>query len=184
MLINYGYIPFPTYEIKCLNKGQKLTDGMIDYLINKIFNQLNLNEKYHYIPTYFHMIEQIDWKKYKNFEKTFIVLNQDNHWFLFVYEPKKLKFHLYDPLPSEDESVIDIELLPIGDDDIIEDYYGIIGNQGKSKTNCGIFVLLYVIGLLTKQNLSFNYDEKYINNIIRKKFIQFLNDEITVDKIF
>jgi hypothetical protein len=174
----YGNIPFPKGEEKCLTKGQMLTDRMMDYMAFLLFDKLKVDPtKYHLIPTFYSILTtDIDWTNYSNFEKVFMIMNHCNHWFLFVYDPKAHIFHLFDPLSCEENSPIDLELFPIADDDLIEDYYGKIPNQGESKTNCGILVLLYLIYLLIDKPIKFNSSSLHINKVVRPYFAKILRD--------
>jgi len=152
---------FPTGEEKCLTRGQKLTDGMIDHLAGLVLEAWPSGARY--IPTFMWRIGEVDWTPSSPSGKVFTIMNHDEHWFLLVFHNGV--FHLYDSLPSEEESVIDIQDLPVGDDDVIEDYYGQIPNQGNSKTNCGVHAILNMIYVLF--DLTPSYDPATVNPIVR-----------------
>lgn len=160
---------FPTGEEKCLTRGQKLTDGMIDHLAGLVLDASDAK----YIPTFMWRIGEIDWNPTSSSGKVFAIMNQDDHWFLLVRHNDV--FHLYDSLPSEEESIIDIQNLPIGDDDVIEDYYGQIPHQGDSKTNCGIHAILNMIYVLF--DLTPSYDPATINPIVRPFLKRSIHEE-------
>ena len=184
----YGSIPFPQGEEKCLTQGQMLTDRMMDYLAYLLFYKLGVDsQKYHLVPSFFCIFsdDYIDWTNYKSFEKVFMIMNHHNHWFLFVYEPKIHLFHLYDPLSSEENSPIDIELLPIGDHDVVNDYYGKIPHQGVSKTNCGILTLMYLICHFLEKPIDFDASPSRINKVVRPFFSKLLRDvNVPMDILF
>lgn len=167
-------------EIKCLTRGQKLTDAMIDHLAELLLEQSG-DTCSHYIPTFVWRIDDdVDWSHYPDDDRVFVILNQKDHWFLLVREFGI--FHLYDSLPSEEESVVDIHDLPIRDHDVVEDYYGSIPHQGESRTNCGVHALLNMLYLLQGQPPS--YDPSLINKEIRpflKKAVQ--NGFIDTEKL-
>lgn len=184
----YGSIPFPRGEEKCLSKGQMLTDRMMDYLAYLLFTKLGVDsEKYHLVPSFFCTYSQdsVDWTMYHSFEKVFMIMNHNNHWFLFVFEPKIHLFHLFDPLACEDDSPIDFELFPIGDNDVVEDYYGKIPHQGASKTNCGILTLMYLVCQFLERPIDFDASPTYINKVVRPFFSKLLWDSSTpIDSLF
>lgn len=177
-MTDYGCIAFPCGEERCLTKGQMLTDRMMDYLAYKIISG-SADKNYHYIPTFIHQIYGLNWSEYDNYTKTFAFLNHGNHWFLVVYEPGAQVCHLYDPLSSPEESPVDIE--EIGG--IIEYHYGSIPNQGNSKTNCGIFCLLYLMFMYSEMPLVFEGESRHINTQIRPMLKIFLNDQISVHEL-
>jgi hypothetical protein len=84
-----------------------------------------------------------------------------------VYEPKTDTFHLFDTVASERESPIDLELLPLQDDDRIEHYYGSIPHQGASVTNCGVLTLMNLARIVRGYPLEYDGSSTKINGIIR-----------------
>ena len=179
-MIDYGFIAFPTGEERCLSKGQMLTDRMMDYLASKIMEGVGATAgNYHYIPTFYHEIYGINWSEYDAYTKTFAFLNHGNHWFLVVYESSSRVCHLYDPLPSPEESPVDVG--QIGG--TIESYYDAIPNQGNSKTNCGVFCLLYFMLLWMERAVEFNVESRVVNTQIRPLLKNFLRDQISVNDL-
>lgn len=176
-MIDYGFVAFPTGEERCLSKSQMLTDRMMDYLASKIMPAGAGVGAYHYIPTFIHQVYGIHWSDYDVYSKTFAFLNHGNHWFLVVYEDGVC--HLYDPLPTPEDSPVDVE--EIGG--IIEYHYDAIPNQGNSKTNCGVFCLLYFMLLWLDMPIEFNGESKYINTKIRPLLKNFLTDQISVSDL-
>lgn len=177
-MTDYGFIAFPTGEEKCLSKGQMLTDRMMDYLASKIVAERD-ERTYHYIPTFIHQIYGINWSAYDAYAKTFTFMNHGNHWFLVVYESINSVCHLYDPLPSPEESPVNVEDIA----GFIEYHYGIIPNQGNSKTNCGILCLLYFLLMWTGIPVEFNGESRYINTEIRPLLKDLLRDQISVSDV-
>lgn len=128
-VIDYGAVPFPVGETGCLKRGQKLTDRTMDYLATLLFRLLGCDEtRLHIIPSLCRG-NPVDWTRYHRYEKVLMIMHQAQHWFLLVAEPSRRRFHLYDTLASEDDSPIDVEDLSIGDNDVMEDYYGKIPDQ-------------------------------------------------------
>lgn len=159
------YIPYPKNEEKCLRRGQKLTDGMMDYLADRFFSQYGSADDY-WIPTFITRLMEIDWSAYAGYKRVFAVMHQNDHWFLMMLDNRTGVFHLYDNLPSEEESCVDIQELPIGEQDLIEDYYGKIPSWPRL-TNCGIFTLLNFLHLLLDCPMRYDPSPKHINQTIR-----------------
>jgi len=179
METEYGVVAFPKGEERCLSRGQQLTDRMIDYLAVRILKSLDPDYHYHYLPTWSSLVGPIPWHTFQNqpYQKILTILNHQHHWFLLVYEPARNLFHLFDPLPTEEESVVDFCSLPIREEDTVEDYYGSIPNQGPSKTNCGVFVLLYLMCMVSCKPMDFPSDNKYINQHVRPQLKRALHEE-------
>ena len=104
---------------------------------------------------------------YNIFDFVILIMNQNDHWFLLIYEPAMSKFHLLDTVESEEHSPIDFQLLPIGDHDIIEDYYGHIPHQSGSATNCGILTLINLARFIADKPLVYDGSPARINGIVR-----------------
>lgn len=181
--VDYGAIPFPLGETRCLSRGQKLTDRMMDYLAVLLFDELGCDPtRFHIVPS-FAVGRDMDWGRYRGYEKVLAIMHQSTHWFLLVYEPSPGKFHLYDTLASEEESPIDMEELPIADDDVVEDYYGYVPDQGASGTNCGVLTLLNMVHVLLEKPLPFRYDASpaRINKVVLPHLSSLLTDPSSLD---
>lgn len=167
----------PASEIRCLTRGQKLTDQIIDHIATSVLKACGGIHD-HYIPTYIWRLGDISWDGFADDDRVFLILNQNDHWFLLVRHEEM--FHLYDSLPSIEESIIEIQDLPIGDSDPIQDYYGIIPHQGNSATNCGIHSLLNMIYVI--RDMVPSYDPSIINKIVRP-FLKTHVDDIDIDQL-
>lgn len=176
----YGAIPFPKGEEKCLTRGQRLTDRMMDYLAHAI--QRAAGSNIHIVPSFITTgLKMIPREEYAAYSRVVMIMNHHNHWFLLVYEPRADMFHLMDTVESEEESPIDVELLPIGDTDVIEDYYGEIPHQGGSATNCGILTLLNLAAILADRPMIYDGSPTHINKIIRPYLASVLGDIAKLD---
>ena len=177
----YGAIPFPRGEEKCLARGQRLTDRMMDYLAHAI-QKATGNNKIHIVPSFITVgLETIPREEYAVYSKVLMIMHQHDHWFLLVYDPPSDIFHLMDTVESEDQSPIDLELLPIGDKDLIEDYYGNIPHQGASATNCGILTLLNIARILADRPLAYDGSPARINGVLRPYLASVLTDLSKLD---
>ena len=167
---HYGAFPFPSGEEKCLSRGQRLTDRMMDYIalaIQKTFD--DGTRSIHIIPSFITVglsVFPCD-DVYNIFDFVILIMNQNDPWFLLIYEPAMSKFHLLDTVESEEHSPIDFQLLPIGDHDIIEDYYGHIPHQSGSATNCGILTLINLARFIADKPLVYDGSPARINGIVR-----------------
>jgi len=168
---HYGAFPFPSGEEKCLSRGQRLTDRMMDYMALAIQKTLDDGTRsIHIIPSFITVglsVFPCDDDVYNTFDFVILIMNQNDHWFLLIYEPAMSKFHLLDTVESEEYSPIDFQLLPIGDHDIVEDYYGQIPHQSGSATNCGILTLINLSRFIADKPLVYDGSPARINGIIR-----------------
>jgi len=186
----YGAFPFPSGEEKCLSRGQRLTDRMMDYMALVIQKALDDGTRsIHIIPSFITVglsAFPCDDDIYNTYDFVILIMNQNDHWFLLIYEPAMSKFHLLDTVESEEYSPIDFQLLPIGDDDIVEDYYGQIPHQGNSTTNCGILTLINLARFIADKPLVYDGSPTRINGIVRpflSSILPTLKKSRIIDKI-
>lgn len=177
---HFGSIQVYEKDLKCLTKGQRLTDNVMDYILTKLSD--NFQDTI-YIPFFY---SQLELMPDKFAEKNIILLNHNGeHWLIAIWYKKTCEITFLDSLHQDLDDLKEIY------ETTIENIFGRIhkwgvvedcGFQKRSTTLCGLFCFFNTWWFLSDSTDYDQLDEKTIN-LLRDSFKELIRTNVFPEKL-